>query len=98
MAEGLFLVRKTLSGGQQLINGVVAVLINDDDADTLALHITAAVAACNLAFPKDADGSDPYPAGYFDTADEVSDLSAGILQDDGDAIVFTERGTLEVGT
>ena len=98
MAEALFLVRKTVSGGAQLVNGVVSVLVNDDTADSLTLHIASAVAACNAVFPKDADGSDPYPVGYFDTADEVSDLTSGILKDDTDAIVFTERGTLEFGT
>lgn len=98
MAEGLFLVRQTLRGGDSLINGVQSVLINDDDADTLAQHITAAIGACNLAYPKDANGSDPFPVGYFDTADEVSDLTAGILKDDGDAIVFGAVDIQEVGT
>ena len=91
MAEALFLVTKSQQGGEKLINGVRAVVVNDDDAESAALHIASAVAACNRAFPKDAAGSDPFPAGYFDTVVTLSDLTTGPIPDDADAVVFSER-------
>lgn len=88
MAESVVLVTRAASAGEQLVNGVRAVLINSDDGGTDAQKIIEAVAACNRAFPKDAAGSDPFPAGYFDTVLEVGDLTSGPIPDDTDAIVF----------
>lgn len=98
MAAGLFLVtRNDQLGGKGLLNGVRAVVVNNDDAETNAQHIAAAVAKCNAAFPKDSAASDdPYPADYFDTVVEISDLVAGPLKDDGDAYVFGRDVTVKV--
>ena len=96
MAESLVLVTKSVQGGEKLINGVRAVLINTDDAGSDAQKILEAEAALNRAFPKDAAGADAYPAGYLDTVLEVGNLTSGPIPDDTDAIVFA--GTGEVVT
>lgn len=96
MVEGLFYVTRSAAGARGLINGVRAVIVNNDDAETSAQHITAAIAACNAAFPKDGStgATDPFPAGYFDTVAELSDLAAGPLKDDTDALIFHGHGDI----
>jgi len=94
MAEALYLVERTSAVNGNDIDEVRAVLINNDDGDTDAAIITAAIAACNTA----SGSTGKFPAGYFDTVNKVSDLAtAGDLRTDGDFIAFREK-VLEVRT
>lgn len=94
MAAQLYLVSKAPAEGQNLVNGVRYVLINSDDGGGDSQVIAEAVAACNTAYPKDSDGSDAFPADYFDTVEAVS--TTQLLDSDEDAIVFpgTETGAV----
>lgn len=90
MAATIYLVSKAQADGQDLVNGVRHVLINSDSAGGDSQVITEAIAACNTVFPADANGSDPFPAGYFDTVEQVD--TANLLDTDEDAIVFRGDG------
>ena len=84
MAEGLYLVQRTGAVDANDIDGVRNVVMNNDDGDTDADIITAAIAALNTAA-----GVSKFPAGYFDTVNEISDLvTAGDLRTDQDFIAF----------
>ena len=48
MVEELVLVRKDVSRGAEIVDGIYAVLINTDDGDTEAVIRLEAVTACNL--------------------------------------------------
>jgi len=92
MAEGLHLVEKTTGPGNQLINNVSAVIINSDDGKTTAQIIADAVALCN-SLHLSPDAGDPYPTGYFDTVNLVSDLvTSGDFRTDQDGIIFNTIG------
>ncbi len=94
MAEALYLVERTDSPVSDDRDGVRAVLINEDDAQTDAQIITATIAALNAALPVDAQADAKFPAGYFDTVSEVSDLvTAGPLRTDGDFVAFKREVT-----
>lgn len=93
MAEALYLVTRT-GNTKRLINGVRAVLINSDDAGTNADIIAEAVIGLNRAYPKDAEGSDPFPDGYFDTVQSPADLTSGPVPDDRDVIIFADNQVL----
>lgn len=98
MAEGIFLMRKLAQGnGKTVVNGVDAVVMNSDDANTLAQHNANAVAICNAAYPKDPGGSDPFPADYFDSATAITDLVAGPIQNDGAGYAFGLKEVRESG-
>jgi hypothetical protein len=82
MAEALWLVTKTVEPGDTLIDGVTAVVINNDDADSAAQTIIDATA-------KAVAQGHPLPTGYFDAAAVISDLAgASALRTDGDNYVF----------
>ena len=88
MAEALYLATKDqLGGAESLVNGVSAVLINADDAQTNPQIIAAAVAAANAAHNTDA-----FYTSYFTTVTKVSDMAAGPLKDNHDAYVFDQNG------
>ena len=92
MAEALFLVTRTQQGVSEDRNQVREMIINDDDGTSDADVITAAIAALNAALPVETDAADAYPAGYFDTVNELSDLTtSGDLRTDGDFIAFAPR-------
>ena len=84
MAEGLWLVTKKIHGGDTLVDGVYAMLINDDDGTSEANVLLNAIAQFNGE-----TGASVLPAGYFDAAVLISDLTAGALKDDNDFYVFT---------
>lgn len=90
MAEALFLVERTTQSDNDIRDGIKSVIINNDDADTNAQIIAAAIAAVNAALPADAGAaSSKLPDGYFDTVNEVSDLvTAGDLRTDQDFLAF----------
>jgi len=89
MAEALFLVtRSDAEQRQGTIDGINAVLINSDNAGTTAETIADAVAQCVAA-------GHPLPTGYFDSIDEVSDLTTGSLKDDLDCFIFLHEGKTE---
>jgi len=91
MAEALFLVTKSGLNvpSQTVVDGIVAVLINKDDAQTNPQIIADAVAQCVA-------GGHPLRAGYFDTVSKVSDLAAGALKDNKDCLIFLDRTTQTV--
>lgn len=88
MAEGLWLVERTVDTGDGLIDGIVSLLLNDDDGSTSAQVIASAVARVNIHWTSDTGAVPKLPAGYFDTATLVSDLTTGPLKDDTDCYVF----------
>jgi hypothetical protein len=91
MAEALYLCTKSqLGGGETLINGCTAVIINEDDGETDAAILADAAEAASDAMGLDADSL--LPATYFDTATKISDLSSGPLKDDHDSYVFLPGG------
>lgn len=94
MVEALFLVTRTSQGVSDDRNRVRQVIINDDDAQTAAQTIATTIAALNAAQPVETGAEPVYPAGYFDTRVELSDL-AGTTEDNlrtaGDFIAFDEE-------
>jgi hypothetical protein len=96
MAEGLFLIRKTMgadgaNGGKTLLNGIHSMIMNDDDAQTLAQKLATASGICNTKF-----GTTEYRDDYFQTADDIGDLTSGLLPADGDAVIFQPDDTPEI--
>ncbi len=89
MAAALFLVTKSDANHNQTINGIRAVLINADGADSVTVVKAAAVAACTRSYTG-ADVDSSFRTDYFDAAVLVSDLVAGPLKDAGDAYAFGE--------
>lgn len=90
MAETLFLVERTAYPVADDRDGVRAVVINEDDGQTNAQIIAATIAALNAALPS--DGEALFPAGYFDTVTNISDLvTAGALRTDGDFLAFKQE-------
>jgi len=88
MAEALFLVERTTMLDGNDIDGVRSVIINDVEGTSDADVITATIAALNAA----SGATSKFPAGYFDTVNELSDLvTAGDLRADGDFIAFPEK-------
>ena len=87
MVEQLFLVERTDRPDNDVRDGIKTVIINNDDADTDAQIITAAILAVNTALPVDADAEAKIPAGYFDTVSPLTPLSAGPLATDLDILV-----------
>lgn len=92
MAEELVLIRKDLSEGAEVYDGVYAILINLDDALDDAAIQAAAVVAVNL--------SDQHniPDNYFEESTIANDLitvamqnMAGPMNDDLDALIFSDR-------
>lgn len=96
MAEALYLVTKTVDPGDSTVNGITAVLINKDDAQTDAQIKADAVAQVNVLLKGGQTINDPVPADYFDTVDKVSDLVAGSLKDNKDAYVFLPGSVAKV--
>lgn len=86
MAETLFLVSKADAPGISHVDDVNAVLINADDAASLAVVTAAAVTQCVA-------GGHAVPSGYFDTMLDLGDLSTGALKDADDAYIFAGRNT-----
>lgn len=87
MAEGIFLVTKSNANHNQTVNGILAVLINADDAAGTPAIIAAAVAAAERSYVGSSVNSS-FRTGYFDSVLNVADLLAGPLKDAGDAFVF----------
>jgi hypothetical protein len=89
MAKNLWLVSKSqLGGADEIINGVVAVIINKDSGQT-ATQIKAAAAAQTQAML-----GGTYPSTYFDTATRIDELTGGPLKDDGDAYIIVPNGAV----
>lgn len=92
MAEALFLVTRTTQGVSEDRNRVREIILADDDGTSDADVITAAIAVLNTAQPVESGAEAVYPAGYFDTVNELSDLvTASVLRTDGDFIAFGPR-------
>lgn len=92
MAEELVLIRKDVTEGAEIIDGIYAVLINTDDGDTEAVIRTEAITAINLNAQHD------LPANYFDGSTIANNLitvamqsMAGPMNDDLDALIFSDR-------
>lgn len=93
MAEGLFLVRRTDQGVNNDRNRVREVLINEDDGQTDAQIIAATISALNAAQPVESGFENVYPDDYFDTVENIDDLTSGPLASDGDFVAFAPRIT-----
>lgn len=92
MAEALYLVRRTTQGVNDDRNRVREVIVNNDDGDSDATIIANVVALLNTAHPVESGAEPVYPAGYFDTVNQISDLTtSGDLRTDGDFIAFPPR-------
>jgi len=91
MAEALYLVTKANAqhGGETIINGIHAVLINSDDGGTDAQIIAEAEAQVVA-------GGHPIPSGYFDTVAAVGDLTSGPLPTDEDTLIILPLATQAV--
>lgn len=87
MAEALYLITKDrLGGGESFINGVNAVIINQDDGATATARKAAAAAAASSHFGV------TFPSTYFDT-EQLITAASGALNDAGDAyILLTNEG------
>lgn len=97
MAEALFLVTRTQQGVSDDRNRVREVIINDDDGTSDADIIIATIAALNASEPVESGVAPVYPAGYFDTVNELSDLTTdSVLRTDGDFIAFPPRVDAEL--
>jgi hypothetical protein len=87
MAEVIYLFTRSAAVGGPLVNGVVAMLFNSDDAvnTTDALRFAAAIEAANDQAASTA--SVPFYDNYFDTLTAITSAS-GELADPGDAFVI----------
>ena len=91
MAEALFLVRRTTQGVNNDRNLVREVIINSDDGGTDADVIAEAISGLNAQNPVEAGAEAVYPADYFDTVEDIGDLTSGPLATDEDFIAFPPR-------
>ncbi len=91
MAKALYLVTKSGAGQPEKTNidDIHACLINSDDGGSDADIIAEAIAQAVVA-------GHPLPAGYFDTVEDVGDLTTGKMPTDEDTIVILRRGTTEI--
>ena len=80
MAEALYLLKKDAVLGQNIVNGLRAVLCNDDDAQTAPQTIATVIALLRTAGHK-------LPDGYF-TSRVLLAVASGALGSDGDYIVI----------
>lgn len=95
MAETLYLVTRSAGAhAAARINGVTAVLINNDSGQTTAQILAAATAQVNAGNLGGVtlEGPTIYPSSYFDTVTAVSDLTSGPLKDNNDCYVFGSIG------
>jgi hypothetical protein len=93
MVEELTLIQKSNVGGEEVIDGIYAVLINADDAQTDAQTAAEAVAQLIAA-------GHPVPDTYFDGGtytNAMQDLTAGPMGDDLDMLYFRGDGVGAVG-
>ena len=84
MTQHLYLVTKSESEGESLVNGVRAVLLNRVSTATDAELKASAVSAANAAY----GSTDAFDAGYFDTVVQIDDLSGGPLNGEKKAYTF----------
>lgn len=87
MAEALYLLYRDFVPGERGVDGVFAVIINKDDAQTDA-QIRASAIAQAVA------GGRALPDDYFDnvTPLKISDLTSGALKDNLDSYVLSVAG------
>ena len=88
MVAGLFLVERTSQGRSDDRNRVRAVVVHEDDAQTNAQIIAAAIATLNTAQPVESGAEAIYPTGYFDTVVQIGATPAGPLATDGDLLAY----------
>lgn len=94
MAEGLVYLTRTSQGVNDDRNRVRSMLMNTELTDSNAVIIADAVTLLNAALGAEADAADVYPAGYFDTVVDISDLSGTgetNLRSDLDFIAWAEE-------
>lgn len=97
MAEALWLVTKTVrTGSSDVRDGIHAVIINADDGQNAAATIVEVEDRINAGFPSDSGAGDKIPAGYFDTAIIIDDLTSGPLKDDKDCFVFQAKEVITI--
>ncbi len=94
MAVGLVYLTRTTQGVNDDRNRIRSMIMNTELTDTDAVIIADAVTLLNAALGAEADAPAPYPAGYFDTVIDVSDLSGTgetNLRSDLDFIAWAEE-------
>jgi len=89
MVAGLFLITRTQQGVSEDRNQVREMILNNDDGQTDAQHITQAIAGLNTSHAVETGAAAVYPAGYFDTVVQVGASPAGPLATDNDYIAYT---------
>ena len=77
--------------GQEFRNGVQFMLHTGDDGDTAAVRKAAAMTVLATAL------GGTWPTDYFDTEQLVGPPTAGVMTDEGDAIIITPHNIVKVG-
>ena len=94
MAETIWLLKRSKNGAvESHINGVQAMLLNADNAQTLAQNNVTAQGIMNTKF-----GGTPFGSAYFTSQHDIGDLSTGYMKDAGDAVIVTDYEVSEVAT
>lgn len=103
MAEAAFLVTRTIDGTNlnTTINGVQAVVINADDADSTAVIAAEAAALAGRAYDDAAVAADSkappvFPADYFDTVTQIDLAGATFGADQQGVVIDPNDGVIEV--
>jgi len=89
MAEALYLLSKTVQPGDNVINGIVHCLTNDDDGQSAAQTIATVCALLTAA------GHGNINSTYFDTRTLLA-TGSGALGGDGDYILIEPLGKVTV--
>ena len=94
MAAAIFLVTRTAQGQSEDRNLVRECIVHEDDAQTNAQIIAALIASLNVQHPTGdgfSTGEDVYPAGYFDTVEQIGATPVGSINTDGDFLAYPVR-------
>lgn len=88
MVDAIFRVTRTTQGVNQDKDQVREVIIFNDDGDADALIIQNTIDALNAAAPVESGAEPKYPAGYFDTVEQIGATPTGFLNTEFDFLAF----------
>jgi len=91
MAAAIFLVTRTTQGVNDDRNLVREVIIHQDDGDSDAVIIAQAITGLNTANATETDAPDAYPAGYFDTVEQIGATPVASLNTEFDFLAYPPR-------
>lgn len=93
MVAAIFLVTRSLGldGVNQDKNQVREVVIHQDDGDSDAVIIAQAITGLNTQNPVETGAEAVYPAGYFDTVEQIGATPVGSLNTEFDFLAYTPR-------